>query len=114
MSRAVKGEFRDLDFCRIPDIEARLIQAARYAKYPVDDEGRPVKPSKASLELVERVQKEVFADNHLCTNCITPTKPGDKFCAVCGHKVAVWGVCSHCRHVLPENANFCPSCGQKQ
>ena len=114
MSHAKKGEFSDMEYCRIPDIEARLMRAAREAKYPVDDDGRLTKPSKASLELIAKVQKEVFADNHLCTNCITPTRPGDKFCTICGHQVPVWGICSKCSHVLPDRVNFCPACGQRQ
>ena len=114
MSRVKKGDFLPSYYCRIPDIEARLMRAAREAKYPIDDDGRLVKPSKASLELIAKVQKEAFADNHLCVNCISPTQPGDKFCSVCGHQVAVWGVCSQCKHVLPANANFCPSCGKRQ
>ncbi len=114
MSRVKKGDFLPSDYCRIPDIEARLMRAAREAKYPIDEDGRLVKPSKASLDLIAKVQKEAFADNHLCVNCITPTQPGDKFCSVCGHQVAVWGVCSQCKKVLPANANFCPSCGKRQ
>ena len=114
MSRAKKGEFLDTDFCRIPDIEARLMRAAREAKYPVDDDGRLVKPSAQSLALIAKVQKEVFAENHLCEVCITPTDPGTNFCTVCGHKVKVWGVCSQCNKVLPGRVNFCPSCGKRQ
>ena len=69
---------------------------------------------KKSLELIAKVQKEVFADSHLCENCISPTRPGDKFCVVCGHQIKVWGVCTGCGHVLPERSNFCPSCGKKR
>lgn len=114
MSRAKKGEFMEMDFCHIPDIQQRLMRAAREAKYPVDDNGRPVKPSKASLELIAKVQQEVFADNHLCTRCITPTRPGDKFCTVCGLQIPVWGTCSQCKAVIPDRVNFCPACGKKQ
>lgn len=114
MAHARKGEFVETDFCRIPDIQARLLRAAREAKHPVDEDGRPAKPSKAALELIAKVQKEVFADNHLCTNCITPTKPGHKFCTVCGLQIPVWGICSQCHHVLPGQVKFCPDCGKKQ
>ena len=114
MSKAGKEERLDADYCRIPNIEARLMRAAREAKYPVDDDGRPVKPSKATLELVAKVQKEVFADNHLCENCITSTRPGDKFCVVCGKPVKQWGVCTKCGHILPGSPKFCPACGGKQ
>ncbi|MBO4630677.1 MAG: zinc ribbon domain-containing protein [Lentisphaeria bacterium] len=114
MAKNSKDEHVDADYCHIPNIEARLMRAAREAKYPVDDDGRPVNPSKATLELVAKVQKEVFADNHLCENCITSTNPGDKFCVVCGKPVKLWGVCSKCSHVLPGNVKFCPDCGTKQ
>ena len=114
MSRRGKGGFIDDEYCRIPDIHARLLRAAREAKYPVDDDGRPVPPLKKSLELIAKVQKEVFADSHLCENCISPTRPGDKFCVICGHQIKVWGVCTGCGHVLPERSNFCPSCGKKR
>ena len=114
MSKAKKGEYNDTDYCRIPDLEARMIRAARDAKYPIDDNGKPAKPSAETLKLIAKVQKEVFADNHLCENCITPTRPGDKFCAVCGQPVKQWGICSKCSHVLPGNGKFCPACGEKQ
>ena len=114
MSRGRRGEFRERDFCRIPDLEPRLMHAARDAKYPVDDEGRPVKPAPETLKLVAEVQREVFARRHLCETCISPTRPGEKFCTVCGHPVKVWGTCSRCHLVLPENVNFCPECGLRQ
>lgn len=114
VSKAAKGEFAGTEFCRIPDIEARLMRAARDAKYPLDQDGKPVKPSKASLKLVAEVQREVFANNHLCENCISATRPGDKFCRQCGHAVQLWGVCHACRHVLAERVIFCPSCGKRQ
>jgi len=114
MARAVRRDFHDPDFCRIPDLEPRLMRAARDAKYPVDDDGRPAKPSPETLKLVAKVQQEVFARNHLCETCITPTRRGEKFCTVCGQPVKVWGTCSRCNHVLPESANFCPECGLRQ
>lgn len=114
MLRAKKGEYAEADLCRIPDIEARLMRAARNAKYPVDDNGKPVAPSQAVLKLIAQIQQEVFASNHLCANCITQTHPGDRFCSVCGHSVKRWGVCSGCNHVLPQNASYCPTCGKKQ
>ena len=114
MTRRGKGGFIDDEYCRIPDIHNRLLRAAREAKYPVDDDGRPVQPATKTLELIAKVQKEVFADSHLCENCITPTHAGDKFCGVCGHQVRLWGVCSACGKVLPERSNFCPSCGKKR
>ena len=114
MSKTVRREMRDHDYCRIPDLEARLMRAARDAKYPVDDEGRPDKPDPETLKLVAKVHQEVFAKSHLCENCISPTLRGGKFCTVCGKPVPVWGICPRCKHVLPENVNFCPDCGLPQ
>ena len=114
MSKARKGEVLESEYCRIPDIEARLMRAARDAKYPTDDNGQPVKPSQATLDLIAKVQQDVFAKNHLCEGCISPTRPGDKFCSICGHPVKQWGICGKCKTILPGNVNFCPACGEKQ
>ncbi len=113
MGKAKKGEIVEAEFCQIPDVEARLIKATRDAKYPTDENGKLVAPSANALKLIAQVQKEVFADNHLCTNCISTTTPGDKFCARCGVTVPVWGVCT-CGAVLKDGATFCSSCGKKQ
>lgn len=113
MAKGGKNEFAENEYCKIPDIETRLLKAARDAKYPVDENGKPIQPSKETLELIAKVQQEVFADNHLCSTCITPSQPGDKFCAVCGSGIKTWGVCS-CGAVLKDGANFCSACGKKQ
>ncbi len=113
MGKGKKGEIVEAEFCQIPDIEARLIKATRDAKYPTDENGKLVAPSANALKLIAQVQKEVFADNHLCTNCISQTNPGDKFCAHCGVAVPVWGICT-CGAVLKDGATFCSVCGKKQ
>lgn len=113
MTKGKKGEIVEMEFCQIPDIEARMIKATRDAKYPTDENGKLVAPSANALKLITAVQKEVFADNHLCPNCISQTHPGDKFCARCGAGVPVWGVCS-CGSVLKDGATFCSGCGKKQ
>jgi len=113
MSKGKKGEALEAEFCRIPDIESRMIKATRDAKYPTDENGKLIAPSAKALELIGTIQKEVFADNHLCQNCINQTHRGDKFCSSCGTTVPVWGVCS-CGAVLKDGAGFCSVCGKKQ
>ncbi|MBO7148181.1 MAG: zinc ribbon domain-containing protein [Lentisphaeria bacterium] len=111
MSKAGKDEIYS-DYCQIPDIEERLVKATREAKYPIDDEGRLLKPSQKALELIAKVQQEILFKKHLCENCVTPAAPGDKFCGTCGHAVKTWGVCS-CGHILSSKA-YCTRCGKKQ
>src|SRR6185503_17952627 len=45
----------------------------------------------------------------VCSNCGTPNEPGRKFCAECGHGLAV--ACSVCGTLNAPSVKFCGECG---
>lgn len=99
--------------CIIPNITQRLLKAAQNAKFPTDDNGKRIEPDQKALALIDKVQKDVFSDNRLCTKCLTPSSPGEKFCSSCGTTLEVWGTCKKCGTTLKKGAGFCGVCGEK-
>ena len=100
----VRGVAANVDYNSglISNIVERLLKSAQ-----------DVKNNKASseeaLKFVKKVREEILAGQHLCEQCLTPYAPGEKFCAKCGNKVVVYGICPDCGAVL--KGDFCSSCG---
>ncbi len=60
---------------------------------------------------INMVVEKVFANEHLCPECLLPYGPGDKYCSHCGHSVKMYGVCSYCGALL-HGGDYCPKCGR--
>ncbi|MEA2011723.1 MAG: zinc ribbon domain-containing protein [Verrucomicrobiota bacterium] len=89
----------------IPDLQHRLLDAIQVA--------RKSDPNNDKInKTIKNVKQKIFANSHLCENCLHSYAAGDKFCADCGNKVKVYGVCSDCGEVL--SGHFCSKCGKKQ
>lgn len=86
----------------IPDIEKRLLVAAKEAK-----EEKP--GDKKVQALVDEVMNKVFKDRHICPGCLTPYGPGEKYCSSCGMVVESYGICPECHTVM--KGKFCSNCG---
>ena len=98
----------------IPDIESRLLKAMQNAKNPLDIYDHRFEPSKETLELIEKVKKEVFFDRSLCINCCYPAAGGDKYCTHCGTKMEIIrGICRKCKVKLNPGVSYCQDCGTK-
>lgn len=88
------------------DIKDRLFRALKDIKTPSED----YTPTKQVLDRASEISQKVFADAHLCLNCIQPYGPGESFCTACGTAVQVWGQCNKC-HKTIAGAKYCPYCG---
>ena len=88
----------------IPDLNQRILKAAQEARREYPDD-------KELTEFSEKIMKEVFKDQHICTSCLSIYAPGDKFCSCCGNSVQVFGTCPKCGNVL--KGAFCNKCGTK-
>ncbi len=88
----------------IPDINQKILKAAQEARkeYPND---------KELIEFSEKVMKEVFKDQHVCTSCLSIYVAGDKFCSCCGKPVQEFGTCVKCGNIL--KGAYCDKCGTK-
>jgi len=88
------------------DLRVKLIAAAQKAKASAPKD-------KNVLATVKKVVDGVLKADKLCEKCLTEYAPGNKFCACCGTKVVVYGVCknSKCKTVL--TGQFCSKCGRK-
>jgi hypothetical protein len=82
----------------VPNLTQRLLTAAQKVKETAPDSA-----------LVDEVRKEVLANSHLCSKCLTQYASGDKFCSNCGNNVAVFGTCEKCGAVV--KGKFCQNCG---
>ncbi len=91
------------------DMKERMLQVVRSIKNPSED----YKPTEAAVKLADEVTKKVFSDAHLCHNCTSAYAPGDKYCAVCGTEIQVYGLCPFCGGVHNPGAKFCPKTGKK-
>ena len=84
------------------DLRPRILVAAQKAKASAPK-------NKHVLKTIKKVMNKVLKEDHLCAKCLTAYAPGDKFCACCGSKVVVYGVCPRCKTIM--KGKFCPKCG---
>jgi len=84
------------------DLRPLILTAAQKAKAEAPN-------NKYVLQTIKKVMDKVLKEDHLCAKCLTVYAPGDKFCACCGAKVVVYGVCPKCKTVM--KGKFCPKCG---
>ena len=88
----------------IPDINQKILKAAQEAR-------RESPNDQELLEFSEKVMKEVFKDQHICTSCLAIYAAGDKFCSCCGKQVQIFGTCPKCGNVF--KGAYCDKCGTK-
>ena len=67
--------------------------------------------AKFCLTCGKKVEPPAFAGEMVCAVC-GKTTPIGKFCAECGAPIKT--VCSKCGKDVPQDAKFCPDCGQPQ
>lgn len=84
------------------DLRPLLLLAAQKAKAESPND-------KNVLKTIKIVMDKVLKEDHLCAKCLSQYAAGDKFCACCGEKVVVYGVCPNCKTVM--KGKFCPTCG---
>ena len=97
----------------VQDLNSRLIKALRDVKVASDD----YTPTAEGKKFADMVIAKVFDKEHICSHCTAPYGAGETFCASCGTKVPVWGLCKEptCKKPLKNgNAPFCSYCGKKQ
>ena len=87
------------------DLRPLILVAAQKAKASAPN-------NKYVLQTIKKVMDKVLKEDHLCAKCLTAYAPGDKFCACCGSKVVIYGVCPKCGTVM--KGKFCPKCGSTQ
>ena len=91
------------------NLKERLFRALKDIKTPSED----YTPTKQVLDRASEISNKVFADSHLCMNCISPYGPGESYCASCGQAVKAWGKCKKCQRTI-SGAAYCPYCGTSQ
>ncbi len=87
------------------DLRPLILAAAQKAKASAPKD-------KNVLKTIKKVMDKVLKEDHLCAKCLTTYAPGDKFCACCGARVVVYGVCPKCKTVM--KGKFCPKCGSSK
>ncbi len=93
------------------DLKDRLLRSLNDVKAKADD----YTPTNEALARATKISENVFADSHLCMNCITPYNAGQAFCSSCGKDVKPYGLCikQGCGNVVGD-ARFCSVCGTAQ
>ncbi len=95
-------------------LRAQLLQeaAALLDVDKVQPAPAPAAPATAT-NLDEFIEQAVQAKRrHRCPQCDHPVRPGDRFCAMCGHPLQRTTTCPECGAQVPEKARFCTACGQ--
>lgn len=94
-------------------LNSRLIKALKDVKIASDD----YTPTAEGKKYADMVIAKVFDKQHICANCTASYGAGEKFCASCGAKLRVWGLCKSpvCGKPLKNGKSpFCSHCGKKQ